>query len=149
MGLTAAGAGALALVAAFAGALQTSPAAAATAVPPKVTSAFTPNLIGVGGSVDTALSFTITNPNATGTLSAVSFTDTLPSGVTLDNPVGTTVTNSSGTCTLVSTNAAPGSGSVTNTQPISITDATSGSPVSRAHGKSTGSRPFPSWKGPV
>jgi hypothetical protein len=92
MGLTAAGAGALALVAAFAGALQTSPAAAATAVPPKVTSAFTPNLIGVGGSVDTALSFTITNPNSS-SLSAIGLTDTLPGSLSIDNPNG-----ENGTC---------------------------------------------------
>ena len=66
------------------------PAAAAT--PPTVTSAFTPSEIGVGDSTATALSITLGNPNP-GNLSALSFTDTFPAGLTIDNPNG-----ESGTC---------------------------------------------------
>jgi hypothetical protein len=72
--------------------LQAAPTAVAAAAP-TITSAFTPNVIGVGNTTATALSFTITNPNATGTLSALSFTDTLPAGLTVDDPNG-----ESGTC---------------------------------------------------
>jgi hypothetical protein len=65
--------------------------AAATSLAPTVSSAFTPNPIGVGETA--ALGITIVNPNASGTLSAIAFTDTLPAGVTVDNPNG-----ESGTC---------------------------------------------------
>jgi hypothetical protein len=53
--------------------------------------------------------------NTTTAAQTVTFTDNLPGGVTLDNPVGTTNTNGTGACTLVSTNAAPGATSVTTT----------------------------------
>ena len=68
--------------------LFTAGSAVAASAPPTVTSAFTPNEIGVGDSTATALSITIANPNASGTLSAVGFTDTLPAGLTVDNPNG-------------------------------------------------------------
>jgi hypothetical protein len=91
--------------------LQAAPAADAAAVPPTITSAFTPNLIGVGDTDATALSVTITNPNASGTLSSVAFTDTLPAGLTVDNPNG-----ESGTCGSTSVvTAAPGSSSLSVT----------------------------------
>jgi hypothetical protein len=51
--------------------------------------------------------------NTSGASQTVTFSDSLPAGVALDNPVGTTNTNGTGTCTLVSSNAAPGAGSVT------------------------------------
>jgi hypothetical protein len=63
------------------------------ATPPTVTTAFTPNLIGLSDSSATSLSVTIANPNASGTLSSVAFTDTLPAGLTIDNPNG-----ENGTC---------------------------------------------------
>jgi hypothetical protein len=66
---------------------------ALAASPPTITSAFTPSLIGLSDSAATALSFTITNPNTSGTLSAVSFTDTLPAGLAIDDPNG-----ENGTC---------------------------------------------------
>jgi hypothetical protein len=71
--------------------VSSGPAEAAS--PPTITSAFTPAEIGVGDSSATALSVTITNPNATGTLSDVAFTDSLPTGLTIDNPNG-----QNGTC---------------------------------------------------
>lgn len=68
--------------------LQAPPAALAATLPPTITSAFTPNLIGVGDTDATALSVTTTNPNASGTLSSISFADTLPAGLTVDDPNG-------------------------------------------------------------
>ena len=65
--------------------------ASTPAVPPTIASSFTPNVIGVGGT--TALGFTITNPNASGTLSSVAFNDTLPANLTVDDPNG-----ENGTC---------------------------------------------------
>jgi hypothetical protein len=59
---------------------------AAATKPPSITSSFVPNLIPVGET--TSLSYTITNPNASGTLSQVYFTDTLPNGVLVENPNG-------------------------------------------------------------
>jgi hypothetical protein len=85
--------------------LVTAGAATAAAVPPTVTSAFTPAEIGVGDSTATALSVTVTNPNTSGTLSSVSFADTLPAGLGVDNPNG-----ENGTCGSASVvTATPGS----------------------------------------
>jgi hypothetical protein len=96
-----AAAAAVALLLATAG-----PAAAAS--PPTITSAFTPAEIGVGDSIATALSVTIANPNTSGTLSSVAFTDTLPAGLTIDNPNG-----ENGTCgTAGVITAAPGTASL-------------------------------------
>jgi hypothetical protein len=67
----------------------TSTALAAT--PDSITSAFTPNVIGVGGTG--TLAFTITDNNTSGTDSNVAFTDTLPAGLVIDTPNG-----ESGTC---------------------------------------------------
>ena len=60
------------------GAMLALPSAAlATVNPPTITSAFTPNVIGVGGTA--TLAVTITNPNSSA-LSGVGFSETLPSG---------------------------------------------------------------------
>jgi hypothetical protein len=82
------GAAVAALLAAAALIIVTAGSAMAASAPPTVTSAFTPTEIGVGDSTATALSVTITNPNATGTLSSVGFSDTLPAGLTVDDPPG-------------------------------------------------------------
>jgi hypothetical protein len=91
---------------------------ALAASPPTITSAFTPSLIGLSDSAATALSFTITNPDATGTLSAVSFTDTLPAGLAIDDPNG-----ENGTC---------GSAGVITAVPASQTISLSGGSVKAA-----------------
>ena len=70
--------------------------------PPTISSQFTPTSIGSGGT--TALSFTITNPNASA-LSGIAFTDTLPAGLAVDNPNG-----QNGTCGSTSTLTAPPGG---------------------------------------
>lgn len=64
-------------------------------------------------STSDAVGYALTNN--TGASQSVTFTDTLPGGVTLDNPVGATSTNGTGACTLVSSNAAPGAASLTLT----------------------------------
>jgi hypothetical protein len=91
---------------------------ALAASPPTIASAFTPALIGLSDSAATALSFTITNPNTSGTLSAVSFTDTLPTGLAVDNPNG-----ENGTC---------GSTSVITAGPATQTISLSGGSVKAA-----------------
>jgi hypothetical protein len=53
--------------------------------------------------------------NTTASTQTVTFTDTLPAGVTLDNPIGTTNTSGSGSCTLTPPTAAAGSGALTLT----------------------------------
>jgi hypothetical protein len=77
--------------------------------PPTITSAFTPPTIGVGDT--SALSFTITNPNASQTLNGIGFTDTLPAGLVVDNPNG--VSAKCGSAAVLT--ADPGSSTITLT----------------------------------
>ncbi len=65
--------------------------------PPTIAQSFTPTTIAVTGS--SVLSFTITNPNATQTLTGVGFTDTLPSGLVVSTPNGLTGSCGGGTIT--------------------------------------------------
>ena len=60
--------------------------------------------------------------NSTGVTQTVTFTDNLPAGVALDNPIGTTNTNGSGACTLNTPTANPGDTSVTVT--VAVPSAT-------------------------
>lgn len=63
--------------------------------------------------------------NTSGASQTITFTDTLPTGVTLDSPVGQTLTNGTSTgCAVVSTNAAPGASSVTVTITVPVPTAT-------------------------
>ena len=89
-------AGAVALVA-F---LSPLAATASAATPDSITSAFTPNVIGIGGT--STLSYTITDTNSSGTDSTVGFTDTLPPGlVTVAYRTDPDVDNLSGIVELV------------------------------------------------
>jgi hypothetical protein len=91
------------------GAIAVAPAAALAASPPTLTSSFTPASITAGNT--SALSFTITNPNSSGSLTGIAFTDALPAGLVVDNPNGT-----NGTCGSTSVlTAAPGSGTISLT----------------------------------
>ncbi len=64
-------------------------AVAATAVSaPTITVTFYPEEIGVGDS--SGITYTITDPNSSGSLYNIGFTDTLPSFVSIDNPTGLT-----------------------------------------------------------
>ena len=108
------------------------PAAASAAVsPPTLSSAFTPASIGSGGT--TALSFTITNPNPSGTLNAIAFTDTLPAGVVVDNPNGltgtcgsaSTLTGDAGSSTIALTGGKLAAGATCTLQ-VSVTSTTPG-----------------------
>jgi uncharacterized repeat protein (TIGR01451 family) len=65
--------------------------------PPSISKSFGAASIALGGS--TALSFTITNPNSTQSLSGVAFTDTLPAGLVISTPNGQSGTCGSGTIT--------------------------------------------------
>ncbi len=58
--------------------------------PPSLTKAFSPAVIGAGQS--SALTFELTNPNATDALSGVAFDDQLPAGMTVANPANATTT---------------------------------------------------------
>lgn len=65
-----------------------------------------------------AIGYALTN--TTGSQQTVTFTDTLPAGVSLDNPIGTTNTNGSGACTGLSVTGAPGASSVSVTVSVPI-----------------------------
>ncbi|MBK8033552.1 MAG: DUF11 domain-containing protein [Chloroflexi bacterium] len=58
--------------------------------PPRITKAFSPNPIAVGGT--STLTFTLTNPNTTAALSGVTFNDTLPAGMAVTSSPTTTNT---------------------------------------------------------
>ncbi len=92
-------------------------AAATPASPPQIAGSFTPNVIAQGGT--TALGFTLTNPNATGSLSNVSFTDTLPAGVVVDTQPGTTIASACNSKTVQATVTA-----TAGTSTIAVTGAT-------------------------
>jgi hypothetical protein len=109
------------------------PSALAVTPPATVTSVFqtTPISIGVSDAVGYAIA------NTSGTTQTVTFTDTLPSGVALDNPIGTTNTTGSATCTNLSvTNPStgqgsnPGDGAVTISATVpSVSGSSSSKPV--------------------
>src|SRR6266550_972856 len=80
--------------------------------PPTTTKAFSPSRIAPGET--TTLTFTITNPNASTTLTGISFTDTFPSGVTVTSFPNVATTCVAGT---VVTGAFLGSGSIGVTIP--------------------------------
>ena len=87
---------------------------AASTQAPTVAASFTPNQIDVTGS--SSIEYTITDPNSAGTLYNVSFTDTLPAGVALDNPATETdsgCTSSTVSAPVVSYTADPGSSTIT------------------------------------
>jgi hypothetical protein len=82
-------------------------ASAATASkPPTISSSFTPGVIGVGGT--SSIGFSVTNPNASGTLTAVGFTDTITGGV-IDNPSGQSLSG----CGSVVVTSNPGTTTIT------------------------------------
>ncbi|HZU31819.1 MAG TPA: hypothetical protein VFB79_11930, partial [Candidatus Angelobacter sp.] len=76
--------------------------------PPTITKSFGASTIAVGGT--TSLSFTITNPNTTSSLTGVAFTDSLPAGLVVATPNGLTGSCGAGTIT-----ATAGSSSVSLT----------------------------------
>jgi uncharacterized repeat protein (TIGR01451 family) len=99
---------------------------------PTITKAFAPTSIVVGGT--SALSFTITNPNASA-LTAVGFTDTLPAGVVVATPNGLTGSCGGGTITAtaasgsISLSGATLAGSASCTFSVSTTATSAGSKV--------------------
>ncbi len=94
--------------------------------PPTISAAFSPTPITVGST--STLTFTVTNPNTTVTLTGIAFTETLPTGLTVSNVTGPT-------CGGTITDAAPASisfsgGSIAAsgncTISITVTGATAG-----------------------
>ena len=81
-----------------------------TLAPPSIAKAFSPNVIGVGGT--STLNFTISNPNTGGssTLTGIAFTDTLPVNIVVATPNGAVGSCNGGTLTAVA-----GSGSISLT----------------------------------
>ena len=73
--------------------------------PPSISKSFGAASINVGAS--TSLSFSISNPNGSSSLSGVGFNDTLPAGLVVATPNG-----SSGSCGGGTITATPGSGSI-------------------------------------
>jgi hypothetical protein len=70
-----------------------------TASPPTITQTFGGTSVPLGGS--TSLTFKITNPNATATLTGIGFNDALPSGLTISTPNGQSGSCGSGTITAI------------------------------------------------
>jgi len=90
-----------------AGIAAQSAGAATTGQPPTVSTQYTPNQIGVGQTA--GITYTITDPNSSGTLYQISFTDTLPSTSAVDNPASVA---DSGCGSSIAVNATPGAGEV-------------------------------------
>src|SRR5205823_2200972 len=80
--------------------------------PPTLAKAFSPSRIAPGET--TTITFTITNTNASTAITAISFTDTFPSVLTVANPAGLATTCVGGTTV---TGASPGSGTIGVTIP--------------------------------
>src|SRR5208283_1810962 len=68
--------------------------------PPTITKSFGAATIPVGGT--TSLSFTVTNPNSSGALTGINFTDTLTGGLVVASPNGVSGACNGGTVTAVS-----------------------------------------------
>jgi uncharacterized repeat protein (TIGR01451 family) len=90
---------------------NTTPASATLLVgavlPPLITKLFTPNTIWVGQISQLTIAVSNTDPNTA--LTQSTFTDTLPVGVVLASPVGTTLSN----CGAATLAAVSGSGTLT------------------------------------
>ncbi|HEX3425536.1 MAG TPA: Ig-like domain repeat protein, partial [Acidimicrobiales bacterium] len=104
-----------------------------TPAPPTVTKAFGASSVLVNGS--TSLSFTVTNPNSSNTLTGIGFTDPLPSGLVLSTPAGETGSCGGGTITAadggtaVSLSGATLAGNATCTFSVNVTGINAGSQV--------------------
>jgi hypothetical protein len=109
---------------AVAGALAMPAMAAAATVPaPTIATSFTPNQIDVTGSGSVQYSINVSS----GTVNNVTFTDTLPAGVVLDNPATETdagCTSSTVSASIVTYTATPGASTIT----VSIPQVKAGTP---------------------
>ncbi len=109
---------------------NTSTASVTVISPPSITKSFGATGIAIGGSA--SLSFTVTNPNATGSLTGVTFTDTLPAGLVVSSPNALTGTCGGGTITAtagassVGLAAATLAGAASCTFSVNVTGTTAG-----------------------
>jgi fimbrial isopeptide formation D2 family protein/uncharacterized repeat protein (TIGR01451 family) len=96
--------------------------------PPTISKSFTPSTIALGGT--STLTFTLTNPNSTVSLTGVGFTDTLPAGVTVAtssvSECGGTLTTTSPSTVSYSGGTIGTGGSNTCTFSVTVTGATGG-----------------------
>lgn len=99
--------GAVALMATAAIAAQSAGADTTTGQPPTIATQYTPNQIGV--SQTTGVTYTITDPNSSGSLAQISFVDTLPQLSTVDDPSSA---SNSGCGTGIAVTANPGASTV-------------------------------------
>lgn len=96
--------------------------------PPNISKSFSPSSIAL--NANSTLSFTITNPNPTASLSGISFTDTLPSGLSIGNSSttvcnGGTLTTNSATKTISLNGASLAGGSSCNFS-VTVTGTSAG-----------------------
>ncbi len=111
----------------------TASASITVVAPPTISKTFAASSILIGGS--TALSFTISNPNATVSLTGVAFTDPLPSGLVVSTPNGLTGSCGGGTITAtagstsISLSGATLGDSASCTFAVSVTGTTAGKQV--------------------
>jgi len=99
-----------------------------TPKPPVIVKSFVPNIISPGGT--STLTFTISNPNPSGQLTGIAFTDTLPAGLIIANPPG--ITNTCGGTFLVQptislTNGGPLAAGNSCVVSVNVTGANGGS----------------------
>ncbi|RKR91414.1 uncharacterized protein DUF3494 [Micromonospora pisi] len=111
----------------------TRPFCTASIAPPTISKAFDDATIPLNGS--TALSFTLTNPNAGTSLTGVNFTDALPAGLVVSTPNGLTGSCGGGTITAtaggtnISLTGATLPAGGTCTFSVNVTGTTSGTKV--------------------
>lgn len=91
--------------------------------PPTISKAFSPTSIFVNGTFS-QLTFTIHNPNSSGTLTGVGFSDPLPSGLQVDSTPGVTVTSCGGSVNTSSFTAGATTLNVSNAAVAVGTDCT-------------------------
>ncbi|MGV7218487.1 DUF7933 domain-containing protein [Bradyrhizobium sp. UFLA05-112] len=105
--------------------------AAPTPSPPAIAKSFAPSSIPLGGT--SALTFTITNPNASAALTGVAFSDTLPAGLTVP---ATSIAQCGGTLTTTATSIALAGASIAGggvcSFSVTVTGTTTGTKVNNS-----------------
>ncbi|MBI4751529.1 MAG: DUF11 domain-containing protein [Acidobacteria bacterium] len=109
---------------------NTASASITVLAPPTLAKSFTPNQIPLTGT--STLTFTITNPNASNSLSGISFTDSLPAGVEVAatpnvvNNCGATITGATAGSTSLNISTVTVAGGANCTISVDVTGTTAG-----------------------